>query len=295
MAAFPVTSPGPLLPLDAPLPQPRNHTLLDVARIVPAADERWMSGAWINGYPSGRPQVHDPCSSGTFRLKDASAESARPMTGAFTVVIGGSCTARTIGIDSKWYTDRLGLAFQAVESTAVERTLAEGVAGDPLAAPYLGDSNMEAPTGNTPQTRREGLAVLENTLAEVGNGIIHATPAVVALWAGDYLVEQTRDNQIHTTGNGTIVVSGAGYIGVRPDGYPGDPGATAEWAFVTNFIEVRRDDLTILPGQYSQALDRVSNEITFYAERDYLLTWVGRQDSSDDEHTQAGVLIDRTN
>ncbi len=154
---------------------------------------------------------------------------------------------------------------------------------------------MQAPTGNTAQTRREGLAVLENTLAEVGNGIIHATPAVVALWAGDYLVEQTRDNQIHTTGNGTIVVSGAGYIGVRPDGYPGDPGATAEWAFVTNFIEVRRDDLTILPGQYSQALDRVSNEITFYAERDYLLTWVGRQDSSDDEHTQAGVLIDRTN
>ncbi len=199
MVTFPITSPGPLLPLDAPLPQPRVHTLLDVARIIPTSDERWLSGAWINGYPSGRPQIHDPCSEGTFRLKDASAESARPVTGAFTVVQGGSCTARTIGVDSKWYTDRLALAFKAVESTAVEEVLVNGVPGDPLLTPYITDANMEAPVTNTAQTRREGLAILENKLAQVGNGIIHATPAIVALWAGDYLVEQTRDNQIHTT------------------------------------------------------------------------------------------------
>lgn len=292
--SFPITSPGPLLPLDAPLPQPRRYDLLSTAQIVPTSDERWMAGAWVNGYPSGRPEVHDPCSTGTFRLKDATGGTARPMVGSFTVVQGGSCTARTVGPDSKWYTDRLALAFQAVESTAVEEVLVSGVPGDPLLTPYIADSNMHAPVGATPQTRREALAILENEIAAVGSGMIHATPAIATLWRGDYLIDQGRDNQLRT-GIGTLVVVGAGYIGVRPDGYPGEPTSTQEWAFATNFVQIRRDDqVTILPGQYSQALDRSTNELTFYAERDYLVTWVGRQDTSDNEHTQAGVLIART-
>ncbi len=292
MSTFPITSPGPLLPLDAPLPQPRKYTLLDAAQIVPEADTRWLAGAWINGYPSGRPQTQDPCSDGTFRLKNADSESARPMAGAFTVVQGGSCTAKTIGVNSAWYTDRLALAFQAVESTAVERVMVTGDGHGTLGA-YIGDANLDILAGGAAQTRREGLALLENAIGEVGAGIIHITPALAAIWAGDYLIGADRAGQMRTLGNGTLVVVGAGYIGQSPDAQHGFT-ATQEWAFATGFIQVRRDDVTILPGQYSQALDRSTNEITFYAERDYLLSWVGRQDSSDDEHIQAGVLIART-
>ncbi len=292
MSAFPITSPGPLLPLDAPLPQPRRYTLLDAAQLVAAADKRWLAGAWINGYPSGPPQTHDPCSTGTFRLKDADSGTARPMVGAFTVVVGGACTAKSVGVDQTWYTDRLSLAFQAVESTGVERIFITGDHHATLGA-YVGDANMDAPVGNTPQTRREGLAILENEIAMVGNGIIHVAPATAALWAGDYLIGVARDGQMRTLGNGTLVSVGAGYIGARPDAYAGLTGSQ-EWAFATGFVQIRRDDITILPGQYSQALDRTTNELTFYAERDYLVSWVGRQDNSDSEHIQAGVLIDRT-
>ena len=52
--ALPVNVSGALLPLDAPLPQPRRYTLLDAAQLVTPADERWLAGAWINGYPSAR-------------------------------------------------------------------------------------------------------------------------------------------------------------------------------------------------------------------------------------------------
>ena len=292
MSTFPITSPGPLLPLDAPLPQPRKYTLLDTAQIVASPDNRWLAGAWINGYPSGRPQTHDPCSDGTFRLKSADAESARPMAGAFTVVQGGSCTARTIGVNSAWYTDRLALAFQAVESTAVERVFLDGDGHSTLGA-YVSDANLDILASGAAQARREGLALLENAIGEVGAGIIHITPALAAIWAGDYLIGVARDGLMRTLGNGTLVVVGAGYIGVSPDAQHGFT-SSQEWAYATGFVQVRRDDVTILPGQYSQALDRSTNEITFYAERDYLLSWVGRQDGSDDEHIQAAVLIDRT-
>jgi hypothetical protein len=289
--AFPITSPGPLLPLDAPLPQPRKYTLLDAASLVTPTDDRWRAGAWINGYPSGPVQTHDPCSTGTFRLKDVQAGTARPMAGAFTVVQGGSCSARSVGSDSGWYTDRLALAFQAVESTGVERVFATGDHHSTLGA-YMADGNMDAPYGATAVSRREGLATLEDAIAAVGAGMIHATPGLIDLWQGDYLIETIQGQK--RTGAGTIVVSGAGYIGVRPDGYAGGLGASESWAFATGFVQVRRGDLTILPGQYSQALDRVENELTFYAERDYLITWVGRQDNSDDDHIQVGVKIDRS-
>lgn len=290
--ALPITTSGALLPLDAPLPQPRRYTLLDAAQLIASADERWLAGAWVNGYPSGRPRTHDPCSTGTYRLKSADAGIARPMVGSFTVVVGGSCTAKSIGPAQSWYTDRLSLAFQAVESEAVERMLANGDGHGGNLGAYIGDANMEVLAGGAAQTRREGLALLERAIAEVGNGMIHVSPSLAALWAGDYLIVPER-GQMRTLGNGTLVVVGAGYIGIRPDGYAGLLDGE-EWAFATGFVQVRRDEITIMPGQYSESLDREINELTFYAERDYLLTWVGRQDPGDEEHIQAGILVDRS-
>ena len=91
---------------------------------------------------------------------------------------------------------------------------------------------------------------------------------------------------------GTLVAVGAGYIGVVPDGEAA-LAADQEWAFATGFVQVRRGELFVNPAVYSQAIDRAFNEVTYYAERNYLLSWVGRQDGSDANHIQAGVLIDR--
>lgn len=290
--AFPVTSPGALLPLDAPLPQPRRYTLLDAANLITPEEDRWLAGAWVNGYPAGRPFTHDPCSSGTFRLKAAEPTDARPMAGSFTVVVGGTCTARSIGSDLSWYEDRLGLWFRAVESEAVERSFITGD-GEPTIGAYVGDADISILNGGTAVSPREGMALLEDAIAAVGNGIIHVAPATATYMQSYLEIATARDNQLRT-GLGTLLVVGTGYRNTAPDGHA-DPTGKQEWAYATGFVDVRRDPVpTILSTEYTQVLDRATNEVTMFAERNYLVTWVGRQATDDANHIQAGVLIDRS-
>jgi hypothetical protein len=50
-------------------------------------------------------------------------------------------------------------------------------------------------------------------------------------------------------------------------------------------VEIRRGELVMLTQDVAQAFDRENNLYTFYAERNYLVTW--------DTALQAAVLIDR--
>lgn len=287
--SFPLTAPGPLVPLDAPLPQIRPFRLLDAARIV-NDNSRWETGAWINGYPAGEAAAHDPCADGTYRLKDADASVARPFAGSFTVVLGGTCTARSVGPSLVDYENRLRLAFQALEGEVVERVFVDGLPGSSLGA-YVGDANMESLGTAVPV---EALALLEKEISENGAGMIHVAPATATYWISQYLIEKQTEGGVAQmrTRLGTIVAVGAGYNGVRPDGQ--NPLASdEEWAFATGFVEIRRGELEIVSNRYAESLDRSDNTVTLYAERDYLITWVGREDTSDAFHTQAGVLVDR--
>lgn len=289
-----ITEPQALLPLDAPLPQPRRYTLLDAAQTIDPAEDRWLAGAWISSYPAGEPHTFDPCSSGTSRVKDIDARVDRPMAGAFTVYVGGSCTGSSIGPRVDEYRRRLLAGFMAVESTAVERTLATGDHHGGSLGAYLGDTNMERLAAGT-VTPTEGLALLEDEIAAAGgNGLIHVPPATATYWIGQTLISPDRQNQLRT-GLGTLVAVGAGYRDVRPDDYQGLVDGQ-EWAFATGPVGYIRDPQPeIIPGGMREALDRSSNEATFIAERSYVVAWVGRQDTEDDNHVQAGVLIDRLN
>lgn len=286
---FPLTAPGPLLPLDAPLPQPRRYRLLDAARIV-NDNGRWQTGAIINGYPGGPPAAHDPCSDGTYRLKGAEEGQPRTYAGSFTVVVGASCTASSVGSTLDYYSNRLRLWFEAIEAETVERVFADGLAGANLGA-YLGDPNMENLGTATPV---EALALLEKEISLNGSGMIHAAPATATYWVSQYLIERQAEGGVAQmrTRLGTLVAVGAGYNEVVPDGFA-NPASDQEWAFASGFVEIRRGEIEILSSQYAQSLDRSDNTVTLYAERDYLITWVGRQDSTDPDHTQAGVLVDR--
>ncbi len=285
-----VMAPGPLIPLDAPLPKPRSYTLLDAAQLVTPDSDRWKAGAYVNPYPSQDPNTHDPCSDGTYRLKSAEGNADPVLFGSFTVVIGGTCTARSIGPDPSWYNDRLTLAFQAKESMAVERVLVSGD-GHSTLGPYLGDTNMEV-LGSGGVDPREGIALLEQAIASVGTtGIIHLAPATASWLHSWYQLVKVGQNLY--TGLGTPVVVGAGYIDAHPDG-TGGRSATEEWAFASDNIQIRRDDIYLIGTDYSQNLDRTNNDYTLYAERDYLLSFVPRSDDSDTQHIQAGVLIDRS-
>jgi hypothetical protein len=282
-----ITAPAPLVRLDAPLPSPRQFTLLDAAQIINDA-ERWQAGARINAYPAGPASTFDPCSTGTGRAKAVDADNTTEEFSSFTVYLGATCTGRSIGSDSAWYRERLRLAFEAVEAAAVERVLVTGDGFDR----YLGDDNM-AVLGSGAVTPLEGLALLEEAIGAVGGGgIIHAAPAVVTYWESLTLLENVRGVK-RTRAKGTPVAAGDGYIDALPDGESA-PASDREWAFASGPVQIRRDQTPeIVPGDYSQSFDRSSNEVTLLAERNYLLTFVGRQSSGDTNHVQAGVLIDR--
>lgn len=276
------TTVGMPVVIDGPLPQPPPYSLLSVAQIIDDSDPHWMMGGQVYGYPPDVPSTFDPCSTGTFREKEEGEAPPLPLFGPFTAYLPITCTSR--GINPATFADRARLAFQAVESYAVELELSQGIA-NPL-RPFLADGNADVLVGGAAVAPGVGLSYLENAIGETGKaGLIHATPAVGAAWtttAGGNGIE-TRGGRAVTTGNGTPVAVGGGYIGATPEGEAA-AGAGQSWVYATGPVQVRRSDVIVVPGSLSEALDRGQNIVTYRAERHYLVDW--------DTQLQAAVLID---
>jgi hypothetical protein len=283
------TAPAGLVALQAPIPSPRQYDLLAAATLVDPTSNRWLGGGWSGGDVPGPAYTHDPCSSGTDRVKASAGDIAQQMEATFNVYLTGFCTAQSVGPNPTFFTDRLKLAFQVYEAAAVERVLATGD-GHSTLGPYLGDLNMEdlTPGGGAASALR-ALELLETEIARNGTGIIHAAPATATAWVAQNLIMPVRN--VMQTKLGTPVAVGAGYIGVYPDGQAA-PAADQEWAFASGPIEIYRGEIETVPDTYAQAFDRALNDVLFIAERPYLFNWIARQDAADDDHVQAGVLID---
>jgi hypothetical protein len=279
-------APGGLVDLLAPVPSPHPFGLLDAATLVDPTGNRWLTGIWTGGYPVGPAHTHDPCATGTLRVKETNGPLGTQINERFVVYMDAFCTAQGVGVDAGWLTDRLELAFQTYEKIEVERALATG--NDTLGH-YLGDPNMDVLGGGV-VTAHRALELLEDYISLNGTGIIHATPGVATDWASEFLI-QSKGKQMYTA-LGTPVAVGAGYIGVTPSGQSG-PASDQAWAFASGPIEIYRDPtIQVVPELYSQALDRSMNDLRYFAERPYAFNWIARQDGSDPDHTQAGVLVD---
>jgi hypothetical protein len=117
--------------------------------------------------------------------------------------------------------------------------------------------------------------------------MIHASPAVAASMngTGGYNLDVVSGRLV-TSVNGTPVASDGGYIGASP-ALHAPLTAGQGWAFATGPVQVRRGpEIEIIAEDIAQSMDRSTNEVTFRAERPYLVTW--------DTALQAGVLIDWT-
>lgn len=284
-----VIAPAGLVPLQAPLPSPRSYDLLSTLEIREPAEDRWLGGAWTGGYVPGPAFTHDPCSSGSDRVKTGAGQIHTQRSFAFTVYVPGFCTAASIGPDPGYWTERLKDVFRIYESAAVERTLATGD-GHGVLGPYLADENMEVLHGGLALEPVESLGLLEQAVARHGNGLIHAGPRTFTAWKAANLV--WPDGPVMRTYLGTPVIVGYGYVGIAPAAAP-PPLPTQEWAFASGPVEViRTPEVTTIPANYAEALDRSLNDVLFLAERPYLLNWLAREDQNDNDHTQAGVLVD---
>lgn len=272
------TTYGPPVVLDGPLPSPLPFGLLAAATLVPEADERWGNGASIYGYPADLPSTFDPCSAGTFRIKDEAGAIPAPRFGAYGVYLTETCTARGIG-DEAAFARRAELALSGVEQWAVEHEFALGLAVP--SNPFLTDGDADSLAAGAVGPA-ESLALLEKAIGGSGKaGMIHAGRDTVSAWSSLGSLRVVGDKLV--TFLGTPVAAGGGYQGASEGGAPG---ADQGYAWATGPVQVRRSEIYLVPGSLSEALDREQNVVTYRAERNYLVDW--------DTQLQAAVLVDRS-
>lgn len=279
---------GPLLRRDGPSPAGRNNTLLQVVAamglLMTEDDPHWMNGIALQGYSPDPAHEFDPCGEGSDALKVEGGGNPVPEFGAVEVYFAETCTARVVGPEEEWFTARARLGLGGTEEAAIENVLATG--GAVPNNPHLTDANLDQLNGGAATDPVEGLALLEEQIGSTKKGgIIHAAPATITYWARYRCIQEpTRQGELYTL-VGTPVVCGYGYIDAIPDGGAALT-ATEDWAFATGPVKIWRDPaITIIPGSYREALNRSNNNLTYRAERPYLISW--------DTALQAGVLIDR--
>lgn len=270
-----LTALGVRLDLDGPRPVAPPHSLLNTPGVVVEDNGRWMNGVVLDPYPDDVPVVWDPCSAGTYRTKNDGANKELPTFDAFVFYIPVTCSY----FSSNGLREMAQAALDAKQSYGVELGLAAGVPG--MTNPFLSDAAMTV-LGSGAVGAAEALARLENAIgATGGQGIIHATPAVVSAWTADKLEGDEEGNLV--TANGTRVVSGDGYIDIKPVNEVA-PADGEDWVYATGPVEVRLGPAQIQDVRTS--LDRSDNTITFRAERSVLAEW--------DLTLQVGILVDWT-
>lgn len=269
------------IPIDGPPPIPPPFNLFTVADQIDNDEiQRWMNGVVVEAYPVDVPFGHDPCGTGSTRVKSTGETPPLPPFKAFDAYVPISCTRWTMNSRDAEFRRRVQAVLDATDHWRGERELATG---ELMGNPALADANMAGGnilgSGLNPV---EGLARLEDAIAETGRqGVIHAPPSIVAAWGFDRL---RVDARILRTTAGTPVVSGQGYVDVLPAA-GGALGATKQWAFATGPLRFGRGAPRVLPETPGQATDRENNTTTYRAERALLVAW--------DTVLQVGVEIDR--
>lgn len=277
--------------IDGPPPIAPLYGLLQAAaapaggvRIVPDADgegvERWGNGVVVSPYPTGLGDVFDACApASTFEAKAIGDEDVpNPEFAAICAYLPVTCQARGIWNHDE-FKARAVEVFSAVESALVSREFMHGYRLP--SQPFLADGEGVFPNGDTVTSVRNGIALLEEAIAETGRaGVIHTSPSIVSALGGIGQAFNTEGGVIRTT-VGTLIVPDAGYVGgSQPTGHP-----AGEWIYATGPLDVRRSAVIVNPETPSQAVDRATNETTYRVERYYLIDW--------DTVLQAAVLVDR--
>lgn len=268
---------GPPISLDGPPPRRYPFGLLSVADEV--AEGRWGMGAQIDQYPPDLPLAHDPCSSGSTRIKSSGSIISRPIFGAFDGYVPVTCTRR--GIDSvAEFKRKANVALEIRDQWILEKQLLTGEFFS--ANPSLDDADVDY-LGSV--GLNEGLNRLEDAIADTGQqGVILAPPGIVAAWGETKLY---RDGRFLRTTQGTPVVAGQGFL--EDNGFTVTGGAastaTKHYAFAIGFPMYGRSEIPDFGGD-DVFLDRSDNTFTYRAERSLFVAW--------DKQLQAAVLVDRS-
>lgn len=269
---------GPAFSLDGPPPVAPPHSLLQLEGVVVERDAtRVLNGANVWAYPTGCSSLWEPCSDGTFRVKDDT--SSMPSTRFDSFVVYKAVTCSAIGLSNpEELADRAAAVLDATLSAAIERGMAEGV--DQSSNAFFGDANVDVLNSGTAVSPGVGLSFLEEAIGETcRQGVLHFTPAVVSALQA-FPIGDAGDTRL-VTANGTPVVSGMGYQGIDTP-YLASPGTTEDWAFATGPPRVYLGPVVLTSVR--DTLEWDINVLTFRAERYVLAIWDGT--------LQAAALVD---
>ena len=276
-----ITAVGPAVSLDGPLPVAPPHSLLQQEGVVVERDAtRVLNGVNVWAYPTGCNELWEPCSDGTYRVKEG--VSGQPTARFDSFVVYRPVTCSSIGLrDPDELARRAEIVLDATLSSAVEEALAAGV--EFSSNPFFGDATVDDLTGGAQVSPGVGLSMLEEAIGETCRmGMLHFTPAIVSALQA-FPVGGAGDLKL-VTANGTPVVSGMGYQNVDTP-YLVSPATTEDWAFATGPPRVFLGPVVMTSAK--ESLERDTNVLTFRAERYVLAMW--------DATLQAAALIDWSN
>jgi hypothetical protein len=274
---------GPLFYVNGPLPQRPRYGLVQSAEIADESDEHWGNGIQVHGYIPDVASNFGVCGDEPDTKGEQQNPNPLPEFGPLTVYVAETCSTRTMGTNQE-FKDRVSAVFDAVEGGAVEHEFWTGSALPDN--PHLTDANADVLNSGSATSVANGLALLEQAIADTNRaGVIHMTAALALAVStiGGGGVLNAELGKLYTI-NGTLVIPGVGYDGSAPEG-AADPTGAEQWAFATGPVEILRSEPFVMPPEISQAIDREQNVITYRAERYYLPYW--------DTALQAAVLIDR--
>lgn len=272
---------GPTVNIDGPLPRPPRFGLLAVAQIdPPAVDTHWGLGVTVEPYSEDMPYAWAPCQEGSSAdVKQSGTGIELPIFGPFTIYLPVTCNTVSSRPDQR-FRDRATAAFLAKEGWGVEREFAQG--NEASSNPHLADGGVTLLNTNA-VAALEALSLLENAIAATGEqGVIHASPSLVTVWASTYNV--IRDGELLRTAIGTPIAVGTGYVGTKPVG-GSTPSGTKEWAFATGPVKIIRSEI-VIPGTEAETITPSINQKDIVVERDYIVAW--------DRQLQAAAFADRT-
>src|SRR5574339_544063 len=246
-----VTTFAPPVPLDGPPPVAPPFNLFTVAR--PIGDPRAPVGVAVIPYPCGVPHGHNPCATGSDAQKQSDVRDEMPIFAGFTSYLSVTCTRSAVGDDAS-FTSKLTSVLDATDHLIAADQLAFG-SQQPL-NPYLDDSNA---TSLGSHTAAVALGLLEGAIGETGReGVIHAGLDTVAAWGFDLL---PNEGGVLRTILNTPVIASAAY------------GTGKAWA--SGPVIYERGPAEVIPGSRAQAMDRQTNEVIYFAERDLVVGWDG--------------------
>lgn len=184
----------------------------------------------------------------------------------FSVITGFECAA--VGISE---TERRRLAMEKLRSTeqsAVEEIFSEGSFDQ---SPSLSNNTPAATDVGPSASLSEAFSQLEAAFYETYGypGVIHLPFEAGAIILGGALV--VKQGQVWRTVLGTAVSVG-NYSGLSPAGAAAAAGSV--WAYITPPVAIwRASDADVFVTPIEGALDRTTNEITMYAEREYVVAF----------------------